>query len=740
MNILQRAPRKALILSPVASHPQDFGNRRRVYQTCNFLRQQGYEIHFLLYPMEPDWQSRMQDEARDMRKEWDSFQVIPSSRPFPLQSPALAEHHTIDEWWDPTIGMHLTWLFAREHFDVFVVNYVFMSKAFEYAGGRTVKVLETHDRFAGRLELLRTLKARIESFYTTESEEKIALDRSDIVIAIKESEAEFYGGLTEREVISVPFWLDQVMRASRTAEERDARPLRAGFIGALNVVNVANMRDFLLEFENSSDVAASPLVLEVAGDVCHHLESIHPQVNLLGRVESLEEFYDSLDVVIVPMTLSTGLKIKTGEALAFGKAVVATSDGFDGFPPVDEFHWLDSFAAVCSALIFLAGNRERLTELETRSRITAQLARRRMELGYRRLATAISRFLPTILFITDQPVFVEGNAEVERLAQWCQLCSGSATTIVGYLGAGAPEAPRPELKEVEIIAMGEADGRLDTAFAVWDELARQRTISEIILSVDGESGLHLEQAATTRCAHVTLDTWRPALAAIVGRQTAVPAPDYWTAFEENSEGVLLSLTSLRYRPRFLDGWKAARPEGILIILCGPDESDRAGIRLLTARVAGLERAEVITLSDSSGAPFARDFFEHLRACRRPAIFLAIGADANARALCEALGTIFAAPCLHLADAHFPLLVVRKDGTLGVCDSYGDFADNAAGIAILAGSAPTHREDTGWSRYKAQLVRRLENPGTIATAGTAALQSQSQGRAQRRPQQLHLSGE
>ena len=334
------------------------------------------------------------------------------------------------------------------------------------------------------------------------------------------------------------------------------------------------------------------------------------------------------------------------------------------------------------------------------------LARRRMELGFRRLAVAISRFLPTILFLTDLPVFEEGNAEVERLAQWCQLCSGSATTIVGYLGEGVPSAPRPELAEIEIIAMGELDGRLDAAFAAWDELARQRVVSEVILSLDGDAGPLLWKAATERCAHVTLDTWRPALAEIAAGHSSVPAPDYWAAFEENSEGVVLSMTALRYRPRFLDGWKAARPDGSLVILCGPVESDRTGLELLLARATGLARAEVITLAAAPGAPFAGDFLGRLRSARRPAVFLAIGADANALALCEALGAIFAAPCLHLAKALFPSLVVRKGGTLCVCEGYGDLAESAADIAILAGGAPTHRDDTGWGRYKEQLVARL----------------------------------
>ncbi|HEY3638821.1 MAG TPA: glycosyltransferase [Rhizomicrobium sp.] len=706
MKVLQRAPRKALILSPVASHPQDFGNRRRVYQTCEFLRQQGYEIHFLLYPMEPDWMARVQSAARDMRKEWDSFQIIPSSRPLPLQSPAIGQHHTIDEWWDPTIGTHLSWLFAREHFDVFVINYVFMSKAFEYAPSRTVKVLETHDRFAGRKELLITLGARIESFYTTEREEKIALDRSDIVIAIKESEADFYGSLTEREVISVPFWLDQEMRPP-VGQNTQEKPLRVGFIGALNVVNVANMRDFLLEFESNPAITASPIVLDVAGDVCHHLESNHPQVNLLGRVESLEEFYDSLDAVVVPMTLSTGLKIKTGEALAFGKAVVAMADPFDGFPPVDEFHWLDSFKSVCRALVVLAHDRERLAELEKRSRITASLARRRMEQGYRKLAVAVSRFLPTILFLTDQPLFEEGNVQVERPAQWCQLCSGSATTIVGYLGDRKPGAPRPELAEVEVVSMGEPSVNLDTAFAAWDELERRYTISEIIISVGGKVAPLLCQAAAERCKYVTLDTWRAALSKIAAQNTAVPTPDYWPAFDGSSNGLLLSMTALRYRPRFLDGWKAARPEGTIVILCGPEDDDRAGLQLLTDRMAGFQPSGVVTLAASPGGAFEADFFERLRACPRPAVFLAVGADARSLAICDAIAMIFSAPCLHVSNAQFPRLIVQRDGRLSVCESYADFARNGSNLELLAQAAPINREDTGWSRYKEQLVKRVE---------------------------------
>jgi hypothetical protein len=227
-----------------------------------------------------------------------------------------------------------------------------------------------------------------------------------------------------------------------------------------------------------------------------------------------------------------------------------------------------------------------------------------------------------------------------------------------------------------------------------------------VLSVDGETAPLLRQAAAERCARVILDTWRPALAAIAACETTLPAPDYWPAFERHTDA-LLSTTALRYRPRFLDAWRARRAEGALAVLCGPDDDDRAGLELLIRRFTGLESGGVLTLAEAPHAPFAEDFFVRLSAGRRPRLFLAIGRDAPARALCQALGTLFRTPCIHLANSDFPCLIRRDDGTAELCETYADFARNAADDPeLVRRSAPAHRDDTGWTRYEAALALRL----------------------------------
>jgi glycosyltransferase involved in cell wall biosynthesis len=70
--------------------------------------------------------------------------------------------------------------------------------------------------------------------------------------------------------------------------------------------------------------------LLVAGTICDVLKPDLPGVKLLGKVENVESAYRDAALVINPVRAGTGLKIKTIEALAFGRALVTTPSGADG--------------------------------------------------------------------------------------------------------------------------------------------------------------------------------------------------------------------------------------------------------------------------------------------------------------------------------------------------------------------------------------------------------------------------
>jgi hypothetical protein len=87
-------------------------------------------------------------------------------------------------------------------------------------------------------------------------------------------------------------------------------------------------------------------------------------------VSSAAEFYSSVDVVLAPITFSTGLKIKVGEALCAGKAVIAHEHAFEGYYPLHAFHALPSIPAMlraCRAVVDTPGLIRELEDLSVRS-------------------------------------------------------------------------------------------------------------------------------------------------------------------------------------------------------------------------------------------------------------------------------------------------------------------------------------------------------------------------------------
>ena len=279
--------RSVLILSSTPPIPRDYGNRNRVFETYSFFKSLEFDTSFLLYPFDADWTKDIPPYYNELKMMFDYFSVIPNSHE--LHRQAAGFHHEIDEWWDPNIGKELEWLFLRKRFDVFFVNYTFFSKAFDYTPQGTLKVLETHDIFTGRREAFEKHGVSPEFFYTSQEREKIAFDRADIVIGIKDVETKLIASMTNAETVSVPYW-DFTVSAEKSPRRRSGlqfdhkRPLRVGFIGADNSVNAVNMERFIRRMDKFMTLFNAPITLRVAGNVCRRLSPVAPWVELLGRV------------------------------------------------------------------------------------------------------------------------------------------------------------------------------------------------------------------------------------------------------------------------------------------------------------------------------------------------------------------------------------------------------------------------------------------------------------------------
>jgi glycosyltransferase involved in cell wall biosynthesis len=391
--------RSVLVLSTTPPLPRDYGNRNRVHQTLSLFRRMGFKISFLLYPIDRDWADEIPAYHGQLVESFDYFAIIPNSRK--LHQNARGYHHEIDEWWDPNIAQYLTWLFQRKQFHVLLVNYTFLAKAFEYAPPGVVKLLDTHDVFSGRRELFESFGVPAEFFYTSPEQEKLALDRADAVIAIKRSEATTLKALTSRRVLLLPYWDDRCPQtqpdlATPTAFDY-ARPLRLGFLGAYNSVNIVNLRRFLTTFSRYYMIYNPSVEIVIGGNVCDGIAEDHPFVKKLGFFDDASDFYGIIDAVVIPLEFSTGIKIKAGEALAWNVPVLATRDAFDGFHAYHPTQQASTVEALCDMIVAVAFGEIPLQTLAWATQKAAAAAAQAQERGFEELRGWIDTSLGPIV-------------------------------------------------------------------------------------------------------------------------------------------------------------------------------------------------------------------------------------------------------------------------------------------------------------------------------------------------------
>jgi glycosyltransferase involved in cell wall biosynthesis len=430
---------EVLVVSPTPSHPRDHGNRKRIYEVCHALKSRGAAIHFVHYPAEHDWRHERHESAEAaMRAEWDSYQLAPLTR-----SPHLAakgEDHTIDEWADRGLTDYLRYACRTRRYDAAIVNYSWMSFALEALPASVFKILDAHDQFSGRRRMLQMNGIDPEFFHTTPQEEAKGLARADLVWAIKDDERRYFvEELKVRDALTLlhadppaPIW--------RAAASTDGW-LRVGVIGARNNVNRRNIEAFLDAALPVFRRYMAPVRICLAGGAADDFaDRAGPNVEIVGRLPEVADFYAGVDVVAAPMAFSTGLKIKVAEALAAGAPLIAHAHASEGFPTEELLHTLPSFEALALALATLAFERAPLAELATKSREIAERVSRQVEVALEATRQRIgARFAERLLIVASAEAVTTGALLHDHLQSAIDGLKSGATLEIFVSQA----APRP---------------------------------------------------------------------------------------------------------------------------------------------------------------------------------------------------------------------------------------------------------------------------------------------------------
>jgi len=141
-------------------------------------------------------------------------------------------------------------------------------------------------------------------------------------------DAGYFEGVTNHRVIYNSRTAREIGLSVRQKIETDSnRPLRFGFIGALNPVKGIEL---LIRTYTENEFPGSELWVAGAGEI-DYVEKLkriakgHP-VHFLGRINPAE-FYTQVDVVIVPSLWNEPLGTVIMEALIYGKVIITTNTG-----------------------------------------------------------------------------------------------------------------------------------------------------------------------------------------------------------------------------------------------------------------------------------------------------------------------------------------------------------------------------------------------------------------------------
>ena len=93
--------------------------------------------------------------AAQLRAQYDEVIVVPAPQAIGAP-PRYGSHHGLDEWWDDLLGSYLSRLFEIRHFDILLVNNVWLSKALTLVPPRVATVIDMHDLFHLREEAYAT--------------------------------------------------------------------------------------------------------------------------------------------------------------------------------------------------------------------------------------------------------------------------------------------------------------------------------------------------------------------------------------------------------------------------------------------------------------------------------------------------------------------------------------------------------------------------------------------------------
>lgn len=218
--------------------------------------------------------------------------------------------------------------------NVVLIEYIYLAYLQDAIPSNCLKLIDTHDVMCFReYRFYQHKMLKAISMSVSYREEQFILNHFDAVLAIQKNEYEILRKMLPHKVLLLcPHSVTYDSQYQKSNEIRNI-----GFIGADNEANYSGLDWFIKQVWPI--VKQLNLNLYIFGkvgarfqDVCDADESIKNMSDKLSQAE----IYSLVDCMINPVFVGGGLKIKTLEALAYGKPLISSKEGSVGIDNQDE--------------------------------------------------------------------------------------------------------------------------------------------------------------------------------------------------------------------------------------------------------------------------------------------------------------------------------------------------------------------------------------------------------------------
>ena len=320
--------KKILVISANPAPPIQAGNQKCIIEYCNLLHNIGCEVYFLYIegrqkaPIEMFnyWGEKLFVYKKQLQKDIIKRTLIV------LRAKLLGYNH-VDDLYPIGLTKYVKKLQQEMDFNAIIINYINLSKLFK-SQFNCKKILFTHDCMTFKKAHLGVCSFW---FDLTPNQEAKGLRRCDTIISIQENESIFFRYLYPGGNVKTIYSYFKAVPQPLTGNKNIL------FLSGKSDLNINGINYFIRD--------VFPLVLQkepdakliIGGSICDSLFTIDENsIVKIGRVDNVEQFYALGDIAINPVYQGTGLKIKTFEALSYGKVTIVHPHSAEGI--YDKFN------------------------------------------------------------------------------------------------------------------------------------------------------------------------------------------------------------------------------------------------------------------------------------------------------------------------------------------------------------------------------------------------------------------